>query len=409
MMNSEPKTAFVWIWLPGQSNPVVCGRLDGDQNTVQFTYGRTYLERPDAVPIYEPELPLQRGPQFAVDGNRLPLCIDDAMPDAWGRTVINHRLGAATREFGELTYLLNSGSDRVGALDFQWTADQYSPRGGGNPSLEELSTAAYKLQLGEPLSPQLDDALAHGSSLGGARPKALLTDGSRQMIAKFSSVNDIFPVVQGEFVAMELARLCGLNVAPVELYQAAGRYVLGVERFDRGPDGSRHRVVSALTILGLTPFPGGRYATYIDLADAIRASFDEPAANLHELFARISFNILCGNSDDHGRNHAAFLDSLTLTPAYDICPQARGSESRQAMAFTRSVDGGLGQRESRVSLLVGAAADYLIDRPTAVEIVNNQIATIRDNWGDVCDRAELTANQRAAFMGTQFLSQYALS
>lgn len=222
-----------------------------------FTYGRTYLERPDAFPIYEPERQLQSGPQFAADGNRLPLCLYDAMPDAWGRTVINYRLGTATREFGELTYMLNSGSESVGALDFQWTADRYSPRGGGNPSLEEVSTAAYKLQLGEPLSPQLDDARAHGSSLGGARPKALLTDGSRQMIAKFSSVNDTFPVVQGEFVAMELARLCGLNVAPVELYHAAGRYVLGVERFDRGPDGSRHRVVSALTILGLTPFPGG--------------------------------------------------------------------------------------------------------------------------------------------------------
>lgn len=60
----------------------------------------------------------------------------------------------------------------------------------------------------------------------------------------------------------------------------------------------------------------------------------KPRHTLRELYGRICFNVLCGNTDDHARNHAAFWDGkmLTLTPAYDICPQGRtGNEATQAM------------------------------------------------------------------------------
>ena len=59
-----------------------------------------------------------------------------------------------------------------------------------------------------------------------------------------------------------------------------------------------------------------------DLAPVIRTSFSKPRAHLHELYGRMVFNVLCGNSDDHARNHAAFWDgtTLSLTPAYDIAP-----------------------------------------------------------------------------------------
>src|ERR1044072_2391548 len=57
--------AFVWIWLPGEPVPVVAGRLvrvpgEPEQQFV-FNYGRSYLARKDAIPIYEPELPLTPG------------------------------------------------------------------------------------------------------------------------------------------------------------------------------------------------------------------------------------------------------------------------------------------------------------------------------------------------------------
>ncbi|HET9592121.1 MAG TPA: hypothetical protein VFP17_04325, partial [Solirubrobacterales bacterium] len=132
MTTSEPQQAFVWVWLPDATEPVVAGRLDPVGPIVNFTYGRSYLEREDAIPLYLPELPLQRGP-ISPHVGELAGCIEDAGPDAWGQRVILNRLtgraDADSAELGPLTYLLESGCDRVGALDFQESATEYVPRG----------------------------------------------------------------------------------------------------------------------------------------------------------------------------------------------------------------------------------------------------------------------------------------
>ena len=406
-MTSEPEVAYVWIWLPEQLEPVVCGSLTRVPGRIVFVYARSYLGRADAVPIYEPELPLGRGEQFpaSAQSRGLPLCIDDAMPDSWGRRLINHRLGELAAELGDLTYLLESGSDRIGALDFQRSPSEYQPREVTNPSLDELAEASAKVESGQPLNPALEAALLRGTSIGGARPKALIDDGHRKLIAKFSSSTDRYPVVKAEFLAMELGRRAGLDVAPTELRTAAGRDALLVERFDRTASGGRRRMVSALTVLQLTAFPEGRYATYIDLAHCVRAKFSNAEATLRELFGRIAFNILCGNTDDHGRNHAAFVgDQLELTPAYDICPQARSGETaEQAMAFDEHQ-----HRDSRVALLIDAADSYLLSRRDAEEIVHGQIATITDEWDEACDAAQLTELERDRFWKRQFLNPHAL-
>lgn len=406
-MTSEPQQVFVWVWLPGATEPVVAGRLDPVGPIVNFTYGRSYLERGNAIPLYLPELPLEPG-QISPLVGEIPGCIADAGPDAWGQRVILNRLtgraDADTTELGPLTYLIESGSDRIGALDFQASPTEYVPRGMEHATLDELAEAAERVEKGIPLSPELDQALLHGSSVGGARPKALLGDGEATLIAKFSSTTDTYPVVKGEFLAMELARRAGLEVAPVRLTKAHGRDALLVERFDRPGGGRRRAMVSALTMLGLDE-AGARYASYADLADLVRARFTEPRATLRDLFSRIVFNILCSNNDDHPRNHAAFWDgeALTLTPAYDICPQLRsGGETAQIMAIGRD-----GWRMSQVAGCVERASIYLLSEVEAREIVDHQIETIKGQWDEVCDLAELAKGARAAFWQRQFLNPYA--
>ncbi len=407
-MPSEPEVAFVWSWLPGAADPVVAGRLDPVGPLVTFTYGRSYLEREDRIPIYLPELPLERGPISPPVGD-IPGCIADAGPDAWGQRVILTRLtgraDAETTDLGPLTYLLASGSDRIGALDFQTSPREYVPRAMDHAGLDELAESAERVEQGRPLSPELDQALLHGSSVGGARPKALLDDGESRLIAKFSSTTDTFPVVKGEFVAMELARRAGIDAAAARLTKAHGRDALLVERFDRPGGGRRRAMVSALTMLGLDEM-GARYASYADLADLIRARFTEPARTLRELFSRIVFNVLCSNNDDHPRNHAAFWDgeALTLTPAYDVCPQLRsGGETAQIMSIGRD-----GYRMSQLTGCVERASIYLLSESEAREIVDHQIETIESQWEDVCDLADLAAGERAAFWKRQFLNPYAL-
>lgn len=406
-MTSEPESAFAWTWLPGEAEPVVAGRLDVDGAIVAFTYGRSYLEREGRVPLYLPELPLRRGPISPLAGE-IAGCIADAAPDSWGQRVILNKLtgdaDADTTELTPLTYLLESGSNRPGALDFQASSTDYVPRSSDQATLEEMAESAERVEEGVPLTPALDQALLHGSSVGGARPKALLNDGGRQLIAKFSSTTDAYPVVKGEFVAMELARQAGIEVAGVELAQALGRDALLVKRFDRPPGGGRRAMVSALTMLDLDEI-SGRYASYANLADVIRARFTEPAGTLRELFARITFNVLCGNNDDHARNHSAFWDgeSLSLTPAYDICPAPRaGGETAQAMAIGRD-----GFRMSQVAGCVAHANTYLLSDAEAREIVDHQIDVINTRWPEVCDRAGLTEVERNQFWHRQFLNPYA--
>ncbi|WP_198328537.1 type II toxin-antitoxin system HipA family toxin [Methylovulum psychrotolerans] len=418
MMRSEPaREAFVWIWLPGATEPVVAGKLEGGGGTIHFNYGQSYLERvkdsTPAIAIYEPELPLRRGVLPLVDGLSMPGCIRDAAPDAWGRRVIiNKKWGlkgtdADTAVLDELTYLLESGSDRIGALDFQRSPSEYSPRAYTNASIEELLEAAERVEKGLPLSPELGLALFHGSSIGGARPKALVEDQGKKYIAKFSSGTDLYSVVKAEFVAMRLAALAGLEVAAVRLGQAAHKDVLLVERFDREKTAagwSRKAMVSALTLFGLDEL-AARYASYEELAAIIRHRFAHPKNTLRELFSRLVFNVLCGNTDDHARNHAAFWDgqTLRLTPAYDICPQARtGYEASQAMRITGA------DNLSQLATCLAAAHHFLLGKDEAHAIIDRVAAAIETHWDGVCAEARLSETDKNLLWGRQFFNPFSI-
>jgi serine/threonine-protein kinase HipA len=403
---------YVWIWLPNETMPVVAGLLTKVGKQLLFNYGRSYLKRKNAIAIYEPELPLRAGNIALHEGLSMPSSIRDASPDAWGRRVIiNRKLGlkgqdASREELDELTYLLESGSDRIGALDFQLSATKYIPRMTDQATLDELLRSAERVEKGIPLQPDLDKALQHGSSLGGARPKALITADDRKFIAKFSTSTDLYNVVKAEFIAMRLAGLVGLNVASPKLTKALGKDVLLIERFDREKESQgwlRKPIVSALTLFGLDEMMA-KYASYQDLAEIIRHRFTNPADTLRELFGRIVFNILCGNTDDHARNHAAFWNgkSLTLTPAYDVCPQPRtGNEASQAMLILGD------NRMSQLSVCLAAAPNFLLDADRSKGIIKHQVQVIRDNWNAVCNEAQLTEADRRLFWHRQFLNPFA--
>ena len=417
MTSKTEKEAFVWIWLPDETEPVVAGRLEADNGNILFNYGKSYLERTGdskpAIAIYEPELPLKAGVLPLPESLTMPGCIRDAAPDAWGRRVIiNKMLGVKgsstdTAVLNELTYLLESGSDRIGALDFQRSPTEYVPRIATNVNIKELIESAERVEKGVALTPELDQALFHGSSVGGARPKALIQDHGKKYVAKFSSSTDLYSVVKAEFIAMRLAELTGLNAAPVKLAKAANKDVLLIERFDRVPKGekwTRKSMVSALTLLQLDDMMA-RYASYEELAEIIRHRFTDPKHTLKELFSRLVFNILCGNTDDHARNHAAFWDgtALTLTPAYDICPQGRtGNEASQAMLISGN------NNLSQLKTCLETAHNFLLSDEEAREIFGNLTATIEQYWEAVCEEAELSEVDKKLLWRRQFLNPYSV-
>ena len=205
---------------------------------------------------------------------------------------------------------------------------------------------------------------------------------------------------------MRLAAEVGLDVAPVSLRRTLGKDVLLIERFDRvQSDGRWHRraMVSALTIFELDEMMAA-YASYETLAEIIRHRFTNPKATLRELFSRLVFNILCGNTDDHARNHAAFWDGheLALTPAYDLCPQSRsGQQASQAMLIHGT------ERASQVGVCIAAAPRFLLNQVEATEIVNHQVKVIERTWRAVCEEAALSEVDQALFWRRQFLNPFA--
>lgn len=146
----EPTQAYVWVWLPEATEPVVAGRLSADGELTTFTYGQSYLRRADAQPIFPPELPLVRGAIRPEAGLSVAGCIRDARPGCVGSAghpslVESDALTRAMTlaRWGLLTYLLEP---------------------------------QQRLDAGEVLSPALAEALLRGTSIGGARPKALIRD-----------------------------------------------------------------------------------------------------------------------------------------------------------------------------------------------------------------------------------------
>ena len=399
---ATPTSAFVWAWLPGARDPVVAGRIDQVADAYTFTYGRSYLARDEAIPLYLPELPLGPGRIHPPNGLTIAGCLRDAGPDAWGqRVILARRLGhldssADTGSLSTLTYLLESGSDRTGGLDFQHSATDYVARAADQPTLAQMQDAAERLNAGETLPPALADALLRGTSIGGARPKVTLLDSDgRPVIAKLSTQADPYPAVKFEAAAMALADRVGIDVARTRLIRSSNKDVLLVDRFDRPGGGLRRLMVSALTILGLDEMTGARYGSYVLLADQIRARFRDPIPTLAEMFRRVVFNVCVSNTDDHPRNHSAFWDGewLTLSPAYDIAPGPRsGDTSAQAMALTRD-----GRRASRLSLCRESARDYLLDADQADRVIDEVVAGIETHFDEAAELARLTGSDREQF------------
>ena len=409
--NKNYNEAYVWIWLPNATTPVVAGRLEQDGPNLVFNYGQSYLENKNKIAIYDKELPLEKGTLPLLPGLSIPGPIRDGAPDAWGRRVlINKKYGKKGSEIdpeslSELTYLLESGSDRIGALDFQSSPNNYKPRGMDNITIEELITAAELIEKGIPLPQDLDLALYHGSAIGGARPKALIEESSKKYIAKFSSSSDSYSVIKAEYIAMRLAKICDLDVANVKQVQAARKDVLLIERFDRvaSKDGwQRKSMISALSLLALDENLA-RYASYQDLSEIIRKDFNDSKKTLKELFSRLVFNILVSNTDDHARNHAAFWDGnrLTLTPAYDICPQLRsGNIANQAMSIKND------NRKSQLNSCIQGADVFMLSQTEAIEIIEKILSGIIDNWNSMCDEAEVSPVDKNLFASRQILNPY---
>lgn len=205
MSTSKTSDIYVWTWLAESTTPVVAGVLHQVGTRFDFAYAKSYLARENAIALAE-DLPLSRHVFLPPAGLSLHGVFTDGLPDGWGKMVIDYRHGNI--EQSTETYLLESGSNRFGALDFQTSPTHYAPRENGNISLDELEESIQDLLAHKRLDQSVHIALNHGTSIGGSRPKIIIDS----KIVKLSTSSETRPLIRTEACALFLAQKMGLVV-----------------------------------------------------------------------------------------------------------------------------------------------------------------------------------------------------
>lgn len=393
------RECFAYIVLPGQITFVPAARFQWlpDQQGLplgRLIYGRRYLERRNAVALDPVELPLTTRAYETRTFGGVFGALRDAAPDYWGRRVIQRHVDVA--ELPEIDYLLQSPDDRAGALGFGLNAQPPAPKREFNQTvdLSKLQGMADAILADEertpdnPVAAQVEELLLIGTSIGGARPKAVVEADGALWVAKFNCVSDRWNNARVEHAMLRLAAACGLRVASSRIESIGDRDVLLVKRFDREPgDGGyrRARMLSALTLLRAGDAIRDRDRwSYPLLAEELRRLSARPAEDGQELFRRMAFNALISNSDDHPRNHAviALADDWQLSPAYDLTPTAPPSIERRDLALTC---GDQGRRASADNLL-SQCGRFLLARDAAAKILDDMEGEVRARWYEVARR-----------------------
>lgn len=310
---------YVWIWLPGQSHPTLCGHLQWDGRAASFAYVRSYHERPEAIPV-TPHWPLSTalGDRcFPAEDDALPGFIDDVAPGRWGEYLLEKLNG---RRLSAFDALLAGQEHRCGALEFSEGHERAPASAGDQVALAVLAEAINHLDQGRPVDPEILLVFRHGPSLGGRRPKATVWHEGRLWVAKFVSVRDPDSLQpRREAFGLALARRAGVVVPDFCLIELQDKPVLLVERFDREGDGQRRHLISARTLQGLSERQALSVASYPAVADLLRRQARDDGAAI-QWFERMVFNLALGNTDDHVLNHLFGWDGqhLSLLPAFDL-------------------------------------------------------------------------------------------
>lgn len=405
------RRCFVYMTLPGHVEQVTAARYEVSDGVGKLVYGRSYLARNDAVEIGPVELKLGTQVYQTATMDGLFGALRDAAPDWWGRTIIERALGKA--KLAEIDYLLQSQDDRAGALGFGHNEKPPAPKRDFNKTLElrKIQDLALAILKGDKISgseaEQARRLLLFGTSMGGARPKAVVEDAKGLWVAKFNKPQDKWNFARVEDAMLKLARRCGIASAQSKVVRVGQRDALLVKRFDREKTDNgylRARMISALTLLRAdeTVESKGKWS-YPALSEELRRVCSDPRGTARELFRRMCFNALISNTDDHPRNHAITAEDRAwhLSPAYDLVPTpVTGMERDLAMQV-----GDLGRRATAQNL-VTQCGRFLLTRDEATAIIAEMAKCVRSDWYGVARAARVTIRDcetiRSAFENDGF-------
>lgn len=397
------KTLFVYADFDWLAKPTLVGELGYESlrgsDSYSFRYDADWLRKHGGL-VLSADLNNYTGQQYTQPDRDIFGCFSDALPDRWGRLLLNRReqIQASeekrpVRKLSSFDYLLGIDDfSRMGGFRFTTEKDgefinsDTSLRVPPLTDIRALVAASMEIEKSEDLNRLPDKKwllqLIHpGSSLGGARPKAgVMGSDGHLYVAKFPSRNDDYDVALWEHHSHLLAKAAGVIAAETSVIETGGKHhTLLSKRFDRNAEGRRRHFASAMTLLGLTDGCDAKTGNgYLDIVDFILQNCRDVEDNLRQLYRRVAFNIAISNSDDHFRNHGFLLTprGWTLSPAYDMNPTLNGYQALLINSSTNQAD---------LSILLDSSEEYMISKAEAKQIISEVIAGV-SRWKALANR-----------------------
>ncbi|MDA3824304.1 MAG: HipA domain-containing protein [Bacteroidales bacterium] len=409
---SNKRSIYVYAHWQGLKDPLLMGYLHSERlrgnEVFSFEYDKLWLQNGPSE-LMDPSLQFYPGLQYMNEDQQNFGIFLDSSPDRWGRILMRRREAAMARaesreeqKLFETDYLLGVyDGHRMGALRFKMdedgpflndNIDRASPPW---TSIGELERISLRLEeddvIDDPEYLQwLSMLVAPGASLGGARPKASITDSDGSLwIAKFPSRNDQGDIGGWEIVSYEMSIQAGINMAESKAKKfSSDYYTFLTKRFDRTDVGERIHFASALTMLGYKD--GQDYqdgASYLELVEFITSHGANVDEDLEELWRRIVFNICVSNTDDHLRNHGFILieSGWLLSPAYDINPVENATGLKLNISDTdNSLD---------IDLAMEVCEFFRLGEVRAREIIIEVKSAVR-NWKTIASKYGISRSEQ---------------
>ena len=408
------RTLFIYADFDWLEKPLLVGELGYEllrgSDSYSFKYDNSWLRQYGSL-FLSADINNYPGWQYTQPDRDIFGCFSDALPDRWGRLLLNRREQILAieeqrpvRKLSSFDYLIGIDDfSRMGGFRFKVSQDggfincEESLRIPPLTDIRTLVAASMEIEKSEELNrlPEkkwLQQLVHPGTSLGGARPKAaVVNDEGRLCVAKFPSRNDDYDVGLWEHHSHLLAKEAGVIAAETSVVDTGGKnHILISKRFDRTADGRRKHFASAMTLLGLTDGCDAKTGNgYLDIVDFILQNCCDVEANLRQLYRRVAFNIAIGNSDDHFRNHGFLLTpkGWTLSPAYDMNPTLNDYQALMINSNTNQAD---------LNILLDSSDEYMIGRKEAETIIEEVKSGVRQ-WKYIANRLGITKREMAVY------------
>ncbi len=402
---------FDWL-----AEPLLVGELGYESlrgsDSYSFKYDNQWLRHYGGL-FLSADINNYPGQQYTQPERDIFGCFSDALPDRWGRMLLNRREQIQAleekrpvRRLSSFDYLVGIDDfSRMGGFRFKQSQDgefmncEKALRIPPLTDIRALVAASMEIEKSEELNelPEkkwLLQLVQPGTSLGGARPKAGVLDASGNLcVAKFPSRNDDYDVGLWEHLCHLLAKEAGVVAAETSIIETGGQYhTLLSKRFDRTEDGRRKHFASAMTLLGLSDGSDAKTGNgYLDIVDFILQHCCDVDDNLRQLYRRVAFNISIGNSDDHFRNHGFLLTprGWTLSPAYDMNPTLNEYQALLINSTTNRAD---------LQVLFDSSEEYMIGKEEAKRIID-EVKGCMNGWKAAAIRLGIAKREMDVFEG----------